>query len=467
MDFLDRNLKELEKWRPELAALVQEIPNPGDDIEVFTSKDGSKSIRVKYSESGQTKLVTLHSAYNPEREGSSFAQEVLLEKAEIYWVYGFGFGYHIESICSELPAGSLLVVFEQRVDIFGEALRSRDFTGLISNPNIRLIVNSDYRFLAKELVKLITDNENVRLSCHVPSINILSDKTGDFKFFLLEINLRKSISSEVIQSLEGNSVENRANIKHNVGLFFNKFKDIPAVIVCAGPSLDKNIMLLKDLENKALIMCVGKALKPLLNRGIRPHFIISIDPGEETYEQIRGLEGLDIPLILLATGCSIMGAKYQGPKFIACQYEDYLNPGQQEYVVKTGGSVSTTGFDIAIRMGCNPIIFIGQDLAYTSNKHHCENSVHDSSGIKYLKNMRFVKGWDGQEIPATLGMISFNKWIQNRAREEQNTTFINATEGGARIDGFKHISFQETIKYYLKESLDIQYIINEVICSLK
>jgi len=465
MGIFVNNLRELKKYRFKLYSIVQERPDFNENVEVFSAKNGSKAVRVEYYENGQKKLATLHSTYNPEREGMSFAQEVLAEKAKIYWIYGFGFGYHIESICRGLPADSLLVVFEQRVDVFGKALSSRDLTDLIKNPNIRLIVNSDHRILAKELAKLISNNEDVRFTCHLPSVNILSNKIEDFKFFLLDLNLRKSISPEVLQSLEGNSVENRANIKQNVGLFFNKFRDMPIIIVCAGPSLDKNIMLLKDLENKALIMCVGKALKPLLNRGIMPHFIISIDPGEETYEQIRGLEGLDIPLILLATGCSIIGVKYLGPKFIACQYEEYLDPGQQEYLIKTGGSVSTTALDIAIRMGCSPIIFIGQDLAYTSNKHHCENSVHESLGVNYLKNMRMVMGWEGREIPTTLGMISFNKWVQNRVREEHDIIFINATEGGALINGFQHITFRETIKKYLHREHRHDKVIRDIISS--
>lgn len=86
---------------------------------------------------------------------------------------------------------------------------------------------------------------------------------------------------------------------------------------------------------------------------------------ELTYKQIQGYEDLDIPFLFLDTANVETIYKYNGSKYMFTNYSD--NKRSENYIVDTGGSVATVILDMSIKFGGNPIIFIGQDLAYTDN----------------------------------------------------------------------------------------------------
>src|SRR5678815_5014784 len=89
-----------------------------------------------------------------------------------------------------------------------------------------------------------------------------------------------------INTLVLNSRRTAENIARNIGWYIatpsasrleNRHKGEPAVIVSAGPSLRKNIDLLQRLQDKAVLVAVQTTLQPLLEKGIRPHFVTSLD----------------------------------------------------------------------------------------------------------------------------------------------------------------------------------------------
>jgi len=112
--------------------------------------------------------------------------------------------------------------------------------------------------------------------------------------------------------LRNNAKENLKLNSPNVGIFFDKFKDVPIIIVSTGPSLDKNIDLLKEAKGRALIISAGSALRPLLMRNIKPDFFAIIDPQDITYNQIKGYENIGIPFIYLVTAASYTVSRYLG-----------------------------------------------------------------------------------------------------------------------------------------------------------
>jgi len=130
--------------------------------------------------------------------------------------------------------------------------------------------------------------------------------------------------------------------------------------------------------------------------------------------------------------------------------------------VDSGGSVATTILDIAIKMGGNPIILVGQDLAYVDGKNHAQYGSHASIYSPELKNMRRVKGQNGEMLYTSLGLLSYKYWIENRIQKEKRI-FINATEGGAYIEGMKHIKLRDVISDYLKESFDFENKIKSIL----
>ena len=99
-------------------------------------------------------------------------------------------------------------------------------------------------------------------------------------------------------------------------------------------------------------------------------------------------------------------------------------------------------------MGCNPIIFVGQDLAFTENRTHSKDTF--SQDIIESNSMRNVEDIYGNTIHTSKNLYIYLRWIQNRIAVEKEIEFIDATEGGARIKGTRVMKFSEVIDKYSK-----------------
>ncbi len=136
--------------------------------------------------------------------------------------------------------------------------------------------------------------------------------------------------------------------------------------------------------------------------------------------QLGGLE-INVPIIVLSTCDKNVMLSYKGQKLIALQEgytpaEEYAKLNNHK-LVQTGGSVATTALDVAINMGCNPIIFVGQDLAYTDGKSHSKDTF--SKSMDSSKNLREVEDVYGNRIYAPKNLYSYLRWIQNRIKLEK------------------------------------------------
>ncbi len=149
---------------------------------------------------------------------------------------------------------------------------------------------------------------------------------------------------------------------------FNKFEGIPVVIVSAGPSLNKNIHLIKKLKGKAVILCVGTAYRALKRHAIKPDFIVSFDGGIANYRQFEKLEFGDIPLIYDPVIYPDIIKEYDGPMVTANISNSFLVWLEKQLDFEAGDllvgpSVANVTYDLARKIGGNPIIFTAQDLA--------------------------------------------------------------------------------------------------------
>lgn len=457
---LRKNMEALKIRYPKIYRELEQA-HKINEYEIIECADGNKSIKVKQVGRG----FLLHSRYNPAKEAENFAGEKLKGQEKINFLYGFGLGYHVIEMQKILPGDSHLYVFDIDVAVFKEAMAYNDLTAIINDRNIHLEISLDLNHILEGMRSVLAKEGRVNVILHVPSVQAIPEQLQDFKFVLEDWNIRKSVDDKYGEMLYENYLSNRKNIRRNVYELFGKFSGIPFVIVSAGPSLEKNMHTLKYVKNKAVIISVGQALKLLLNKGITPDLFVAIDPQEAVYDIIKGIEDIGIPAVFLATASRKAVEEYKGPKFIAVQDKAYALENEKKHLVQTGGSVATTSIDIALQMGGNPIILIGQDLAFSDNKHHASGYVHTNGevDVKPLKNMRTVKGASGELLYTTLGLLSYKRWIENRIEDEKDKIFINATEGGAYIKGAQHCSLETVIQERLTNSYDIGGIIQNII----
>lgn len=389
---------------------------------------------------GERKIF-LYSKYDPRKDSMAFAESVFSEGSKNYFIYGLGLGYHIQELINLIDMEDYHIYIAE----CNKVILSK-YNDLIKNPNVTIIpinnIKEDYNILVRLLAI-----EGIRVGIHKPSLSIMSDEFKELRYLLEEFTMVKETMERNLNVLDENFNENIKNYDYNVDMLFDRYIGKPIYIVSAGPSLDKNIGELARVGDDGIILCVGRAVRTLLNACIIPDYIIITDPNKGLYNwQLKDLD-LSVPIIVLSTCDKGLMMEYAGDKYIALQEgylpaESYARENNHK-MVRTGGSVATTALDVAIRMGGNPIIFVGQDLGFTGNKSHSKDTF--SRDISNNHGLRDVEDVNGDIIQTSKNLYIYLRWIQNRIREEKSIDFIDATEGGARIDGTRVLKLKDVM----------------------
>lgn len=236
----------------------------------------------------------------------------------------------------------------------------------------------------------------------------------------------------------------------------NKFKN--AIVVSAGPSLSKQLPLLKEYQDKALIFCADGALNTLLQENIKPDYILNLDFEDLPCKFFRDLRGCEDAIFLLAatTHPSVVELlKKQNKTLVISNISYYRYYHLEEFgYLDIGTHVGHFSYAMALTLGCKNIIMIGQDLAF------------DKEGNSHTKDFALGKDIDTKLNFPTLRVPAYaNKgevlthivWNDYRIKLEHlfarnaQAKFYNATEGGAKINFTKELSFKECCENILQE----------------
>lgn len=258
-----------------------------------------------------------------------------------------------------------------------------------------------------------------------------------------------------------------ANIKTSIGSaplmrLTGAFEGVPAFIVGAGPSLDKNGHLLQDCCKKGLVITVDVAAKAFVKHNAIPHIFVAVE-GKDLSAHLDGVEWMaHVPrafsleanpnLFRLGTGTLLPWLDSNFP--FAGLNQDVL--GVEGLPI--GGSCTTAAMLMAEAFGCSKIILVGQDLANTGGKRAAEGVLADK--LADLEPFNTVKAWgSGDMIPDTAQWLHARSWFEHRAlRCKQHSHWvdlINATDGGSHIDGFAEITLAQVLSTLPDVEIDV------------
>ncbi len=245
---------------------------------------------------------------------------------------------------------------------------------------------------------------------------------------------------------------------------FYKFKNIPAVIVGAGPSLNKNIQNLKKIESKALIFAGGSALNVLSNESIHPHFSSSVDK-DAPFDRFKLNTFFESYFFyqnhMSNKNLSIVHAN----KILTADYEAYplerfiyKKLGMMQEVFDGGWNVTTFLINLASLLGCSPIILTGVDLCF-ENKRYAEGV---KSGIDKYELIKTKDIYD-KDVFTQKDWLMAKNWIEDFSK---NNHCINATAGGLGFKNIENISLVESLKN-INNTKDLPSIVHTVMNQTK
>ncbi|EHM1205901.1 motility associated factor glycosyltransferase family protein, partial [Campylobacter coli] len=226
----------------------------------------------------------------------------------------------------------------------------------------------------------------------------------------------------------------------------NKFDN--AIVVSAGPSLTKQLSLLKAYQDKAVIFCADGALSMLEKKGIVPDYVTNLDFTDLAMKFFQNKENkTSLNVLSCATHLSLV--HFLDNKSVVLRDDPlYQRFNLNDFgYIDTGTHVSHFSYTLALALGFKNIIMIGQDLAF------------DEEGNSHSKGFSYGEQFNGEKTVPTLKaqayagkgeVLTHITWNDYRIKLEylfacndQKAKFYNATEGGARINFTEELSFKE------------------------
>lgn len=381
-----------------------------------------------------------------------------------YIIFGFGTGSFIRKLNEKLTESNVVLVIEPNPEVFLTVLRSVDISDIIMEQKIILVVKGINEEYIVSFMNHILNYGRMRTVEYGVLPNYLALYRKEWNNLRAAIKetcerevLNRNTSIVYAKEFATNIFANMMDLPKQYTV--NQLKevcdkkdisDVPAIIVSAGPSLDKNIQDLKQAEGKAFIIATDSALKPLLRNGIKPDVAVTLDPHKPPMLFLH-TDALSIPLVVCCVSNKKLWAVHKGKRFYFSEGNTFIDDIYKTYgnitlqPLDTGGSVANNCFSVARYLGFQKIILIGQDLAYPENKRHAF-AVYDKVD-EAEKHREYVEVEDiyGNMVITDYNMESYLRWFEGQLVLYPEVKVMDATEGGAKIQGTEIITLKDAI----------------------
>ena len=466
----------------------------------------NNSYNLKYKE----KLI--HNEQNPLGEAQEIFAMTTNEPVSIHLIYGLGLGYLFQVVCSK--SLGTVILYEPDLNILWTSFNLVDFSNDIIKNNV--FITDTLNDASTEIYKK-SNTFNTPQLLSLPSVRAFDEEGFESLVQKLQeivgaYSLDLKFTKEKFYPSLKMLLTNIPNLLNEPPLIKiqDTYKDKTAIVVSAGPTLDRNIETLKKNRDKYVLFTVGTAVKTLYKNGIKPDFLCII----ETYNSTKQIEGLDLSDVYFVT------EPYTCPELRAFKYKQIFShisanspinhfwaeicqENIEEYWSK--GTVSYTALNCARILGCSKIILVGQDLAYIEGQCYSKDSAYKDLCCKYnnstnrweitamdfdrfaeaispsndkntqydtakrrlerLNNsLYYVKGINGDMIPTESVYAAFVKPLSEFAKHFSGPRYINTSLVGAQIDGFENLSLDEALsdtEIINKENINCNYIYNK------
>ncbi|EEP6780559.1 motility associated factor glycosyltransferase family protein [Campylobacter coli] len=400
--------------------------------------------------------------YENLEEEINFFYQSILEKTPRYpfvCIYGIGNALLIKNLAKHYKH---LFVFESEIELFILALSVMDLSEELCSGKIYLVDIKEERVDIQLLILFDMKDMFEYLSLYEMFVNNSFYKQFQQDDWYKANTLCEKNIEVIVRNLNSSlhiGFECYSHLLQNIPFMLesipfqrilnerkNKFDN--AIVVSAGPSLAKQLPLLKAYQDKAVIFCADGALSMLEKEGIVPDYVTNLDFTDLAMKFFQNKENkTSLNMLSCATHPSLV--HFLDNKSVVLRDDPlYQRFNLNDFgYIDTGTHVSHFSYTLALALGFKNIIMIGQDLAF------------DEEGNSHSKGFDFGEKFSGEEnidklkVTAYAGkgeVLTHITWNDYRIKleylfacNEQKAKFYNATEGGARINFTEELSFKE------------------------
>lgn len=457
-------------YQKNLKSLMAQNPKMGEELSKITT---NANFDVFFDE---TRLNAIDLRTNTHVYDSDnyvkMVDDFLLEhsRKKVIFAYGFGLGVFYRLLFDKGDFNHI-IVFEPDLELIYIAFHLADFTKELDSDKLFFMEPFNY------------DESKLSTLCGFATIKpyllsyflyMHSDYYNKFSENILQISKNLALQMKTLLNLHGNcpndsligiknTILNIKDIINNVQITkFGKAnfgKNDSVVIASTGPSLAKQLPLLKEYQDRVFIFCPDASYPILMREGIVPDAVFSIERVIETskfyedaskYTDDKNTVFIMADLVHPQTIKNLEGKN----KILALKGLEFeFNLDLNEYGYVSGGqSAAFLAVEVATMLDFKNICLIGQDLAFGKDgTSHSKGHAYTENEIDISKHPYKITAYGGDgEVSTTLVWLAFKEHFEIYFGKHKDKNYFNATEGGARINQAKEIPFKEFLQTYVK-----------------
>ena len=419
-EFFERNVEVIQRRWPLLSARLL-----AEDASLLQA-DLVEGLGSTLSING----IQLTSRHDRTREARLQADSLPIDSPVVH-VYGTGLG-DLQLELLERVGVERLYVHILNGAVFALVLQLLDQQQWLSDPRVELLYAGDLAeiqlpFFALPSELVLADDFNAKIRDRLISETHLSFNNREFDPQAPDVVERLQASLELVQT------------DRDVTELFGSRNGQEVFVIATGPSLEQHFEVLRAIrsqDERPLFICVDTAYRPLLDHGIRPDVVVSIDqrisgrhlPPEGTVDITLAYMPMVDPQVLVA---------WQGPRYAGYSASPIYQQMRQQWPkgeLYVGGSVIHPAVDLAVKMGAVQITLFGADFAFPNDRTHAGWNDGDL-GPQLGAAKHWVLDGHGQRIKTQLNFRSYLCELERFIAGHPQVRFYNSSRAGAMIAG--------------------------------
>lgn len=468
-----KNITALKNCAPVYAGWVEASP-PDPSLELLQTPSGLPNLRIKKDGGRDFILYDSRDPMEPER---AKARSVNLRPGRASLIFGLGLGYNVAALADRITDGHVLFAVEENPALVKLALGLVDLSGLLA-ANALVFIRPEDGLLERLSAKF-------GLKYRQGQLDILIDK-GCQRYFSPGFKAKADWFRRTLQSQARSAsvwVQTAARVVENeitnlpltllspgVSNLKNALTKVPAIVVSAGPSLKTWAHLLTRARGRAVIIAAAPVLRVLLAYDVKPDLAGVLDYGSADDEVLQDVYDSGVPLVFLEQTLPRDIREYQGRLVSALQSQGpvrmwlgHLLPDRDHWSV--GSNVGSFCLDLALYLGADPIILVGQDLSYPDQTSHSEGVIGRKNfhGPAAIHNQVWLESVGGGRVLSNMTLASFLDEFNQTVARESGRTFINTSLQGARIKGALEMSLSQALESHCLREHDLSAMIDHAL----
>ncbi len=452
-------------------------------------KNKSEYQLIRAKKEGYTLKVNdlfFHSKIAPLKEAEKISEKEDYSKKDLIIVVGLGLGYLLMDVFKKYLDKSILVI-EKDWNILKLAFTYTDFSKLFNASKLEIMVPEKPEYIYDFLK--IYKTKKIGIIFNRPSYEIYNEYYVGVKEVVLKYISSQKVNTATLNRFEKlwfkNLTLNMASYIYSPGVkeLFDKFQGKAVFLIGAGPSLQKQVEVLKSNQNNYILIAVNTSFPYLLQNGIIPDFVVVVDPQDKIFKYFLPVIRQKLekyPILIAEPTISPKIAKNYPGTVLFCDVgflKNWVNKFSDEKgELKMGGSVITAAYTLAKTMKAEPIVFLGTDMAYSENSLHFRGAelekewlfsqnkliTQEANQYNFLKKIHLTphKGFYDNTVYTDIKFQTYITWLEKHFKQDSNLNIINATEGGIKFEHIRHDSLENVLKDYsgYKKEININLI---------